>query len=108
MKESSIDCALHSDAGEKSSVNCLSFGSATSEAFSYQPALTDEETDKVARQNKQEVKVKLNALEIDGVKYAYNVKTREVFDYDSYKRRNLVQVGHIEFLEDKKFRLVPI
>ena len=108
VKESSIDCALHSGTGEKTSVNCLSFGSATSESFSYQPALTDEETDKVARQNKQEVKVKLNALEIDGVKYAYNVKTKEVFDYDSYKRRNLVLIGHIEFLEDKKFRLVPI
>ena len=108
VKESSIDCALHSVAGEKSSINCLSFGSATSESFSYQPAITDEESDKVARQNKQEVKIKLNALEIDGVKYAYNVKTKEVFDYDSYKRRNLIKIGHIEFLEGKKFRLVPI
>ena len=40
--------------------------------------------------NKKKIKISLKSLTIKGVKYAYNDKTKEVFDYDSYKKGSLV------------------
>lgn len=107
VKESSFDCSLHSNPGEKDKVKCFTFGTAKSTAFSYLPSIDGEEKDTMQRVNRKIVKIALKSITIKGVKYAYNDKTKEVFDLDSYKKGNLVQVGKLE-ISDKKFKYVPI
>ena len=108
VKESSIDCALHSKAGEEGEVKCFTFGTVQSAAYSFHPSIEEEETDKAAKQNKKKIKLNLNELTIDGEKYAYDKVTHKIYEYESYRRQNLVHLGEIEFLPDKKFRLVFI
>ena len=63
----------------------------------------------VADKNKKEITWKAKQIEVDGVKYAYNPKTNEVFDLDSYKNGDAVKVGIMlitdEGSEGKKYKL---
>ena len=61
----------------------------------------------MSKLNKKKVKVALKSLTIKGIKYAYTEKTKEVFDFDSYKKGKLVLSGRLE-ISGKKFKFVPI
>ena len=107
VKEASFDCALHSVPGEKDQVKCFTFGSTNPDAFSYQPSIDSEDKDTMSKLNKKKIKIALKSLTIKGVKYAYNEKTKEVFDFDSYKKGELVLAGRLE-ISGKKFKFVPV
>jgi hypothetical protein len=95
VKESSIDCSLHSHVGSKEQLQCFSFGTVDSSKYSFQPSLDSEEVDTVAQYNKQEIKWKGVEVTIEGVKYALNKKTGDVYDLDSYNRKQPVQIGKL-------------
>ena len=95
VKEASIDCSLHTHVGSKEQLQCFSFGSANPDKFSFQPSISNEEKDTVSQYNKQEIKWKGVEVTIEGVKYALNQKTNEVYDLDSYNRKQPVQVGKL-------------
>lgn len=95
VKEASIDCSLHTHTGSKEQLQCFSFGSANPDKFSYLPSISNEEKDTVSQYNKQEIKWKGVEVTIEGVKYALNQKTNEVYDLDSYNRKQPVQVGKL-------------
>ena len=107
VKESSFDCPLHNIPGEKNAVKCFTFGTTDSSAFSFQPSIDAEDKDTMSKINKKKIKISLKSLTIKGVKYAYNDKTKEVFDYDSYKKGNLVLAGRLE-IDGKKFKFIPV
>jgi hypothetical protein len=107
VKESSFDCPLHSAPGEKNQIKCFTFGTTDSSAFSYQPSIDSEDKDTMSKINKKKIKISLKSLTIKGIKYAYNDKTKEVFDYDSYKKGNLVLAGRLE-IEGKQFKFIPV
>ena len=107
VKESAFDCNLHTVPGEKNQVKCFTFGSNDSDAFSFNPSIDSEDKDTMSKLNKKKVKVALKSLTIKGIKYAYNEKTKEVFDFDSYKKGKLVLSGRLE-ISGKKFKFVPI
>lgn len=107
VKESSFDCPLHNIPGEKNQIKCFSFGTTDSSAFSYQPSIDSEDKDTMSKINKRKIKISLKSLTIKGIKYAYNDKTKEVFDYDSYKKGSLVLAGRLE-IEGKKFKFIPV
>ena len=95
VKESAIDCSLHSKEGDKEQLQCFTFGSISPNKFAYSPSISDEDYDKVAAINKKKVTWKAVSVTIDGKKYALNKENGFVYDLDSYKRKNPVQVGKL-------------
>ena len=95
VKEASIDCVLHSKSNAKEKLQCFTFGSSGSSKFAYKMSYEDEQSDNIADKNKKEITWKAKQIEMDGVNYAYNPKTHEVFDLDSYKNGDTVKVGDL-------------
>jgi hypothetical protein len=92
VKESAIDCALHSRADDKEPLLCLSFGAVSPGKFTTTPALTVErEHDQQRQQNLKKVTWRGIDIKIGGTKYVFKPdkqksRTGEVYDYDSYVR----------------------
>ena len=107
VKESSIDCSLHSTENEKDSLTCFTFGTTDPSSYSYYPSIEGEDQDTMAERNKIAVKVKLNVVRIKGIKYAFNKETNEVFDWDSYKLGQLVPAGRLEIM-GKQFKFIEV
>ena len=95
VKEASIDCALHLKSNASEKLQCFQFGSNDSSKFAYEPSFAEEQSDSIADKNKKEVTWKAKALELDGVKYALNPKTNEVYDYESYVSGNPEKVADL-------------
>ncbi len=111
VKEASIDCALHSKAGDKEQLKCFTFGSVNPNKFAYQPSYSEEESDAIADRNKTTITWEAKELKIDGITYAYNELTGDVYNLESYKRGNPVQVGRLEISgkgKNAQFKYIPI
>jgi len=102
VKESAIDCALHSKFGAKEQLQCFSFGSPSSDRYAYIPSFADEEPDVVAAKNRIELKWKGVEVTIDGIKYALNRQNNNVYDFDSYLRGQPVQIGVLKISGTEK------
>ena len=101
VKEASIDCQLHSREGGKEKLKCFSFGNPNPNKYSFQPSYDSEETDNISDKNKVKITWKAFIVNIEGVKYALNKLTNEVYDLDSYKREQPVKIGTLETKGDK-------
>jgi hypothetical protein len=101
VKEASIDCQLHSREGGKEILKCFSFGNPNPNKYSFQPSYDSEETDNISDKNKVKITWKAFIVNIEGVKYALNKLTNEVYDLDSYKREQPVKIGTLETKGDK-------
>ena len=117
IKQASIDCVIHRDAGSKEKLKCFSFGSVTSNKFAFPPAIENEESDAALARNTKETTLKLNNLEmtIQGAKkqFAYDKVTNIVYDWGSYQVAKEVGgdpliVGKIVRNSDGKMKFVPI
>jgi hypothetical protein len=95
VKEASFDCALHSKVGAKEQLQCFSFGKVNSSKFSYYPSMAEEESDVISDKNKVTITWKAFDMELDGIKYALNKETGDVYDLDSYLRGQPIQVGKL-------------
>ena len=95
VKESSIDCALHSKTNTSEKLQCFTFGSNDSSKFAYEPSFQNEQSDTIAEKNKKEISWKAKQLDLGGVQYALNLATNEVYDLDSYKSGNPIKVGDL-------------
>ena len=94
VKESSIDCSIHSGIGSER-LNCFSFGTVGPNKISYSGSYEDENTDDVARQNMQTITIDLTEINIQGIKYAYDEKTGDVYDYDEYILGRSILLGKL-------------
>jgi hypothetical protein len=89
VKETSIDCQLYSNISKKSKDNenlvCFGFGKVESNQFSSYPSF---ENDRSTKEGLDVQTIKWEAREIkeDGIKYALNEDTMEVYDFESYQR----------------------
>ena len=97
IKESSIDCSLYNNNPDEPLV-CYGYGKVSSNNFGSHPVL---ETDRAFKPDVKEVKQKLVAITVDGVKYALDKRTKTVYDFESYKRAKekrgeLVAVGVLD------------
>ena len=111
VKESSFDCTLHSSAGNKEKLNCFSYGSSDSSKFISLPSILDEDKDEVFLKNKTTDKIKAVEIKIDGITYAYDQETNNVYNLDTYKAGDPVQVGNLILFESEgkqKYRFVPL
>jgi hypothetical protein len=93
VKEASIDCALHSKVGATEQLKCFSFGTANSGKFSYYPSIAEEEMDSITEKNKVKLTWKAVEVSLEGIKYAYKKDTGEVYDLESYKLGQPIQIG---------------
>ena len=88
VKESAIDCSLHSTVGSKEPLVCFSFGKGepSPSKFSITPSLSGEEADTVAQVNVKKITWKAKELRIAGKLYALREDTGELYEYDSYQQ----------------------
>tara|TARA_B100000282_G_C31734539_1_gene492705 strand:- start:1137 stop:3221 length:2085 start_codon:yes stop_codon:yes gene_type:complete len=94
VKEASFDCQLHSQAGQTEKLQCFQFNSVDPNRFSFEGSYANEDVDAVAEQNFKEVTLDdLVEFTADGIKYVLDRKTGAFYDFDSYERRQLVQLG---------------
>ena len=95
IKESAIDCAIHSTAGSKEKLKCYSMGNPTPEEWTYVPSYEGEERDQITRINERKKKIRAKALTFKGKKYAVDPSTKIVYDLDSYLQGNPRKVGDL-------------
>lgn len=107
VKEASMDCSLHSRAGDTEQLKCLNFGNVGPSKYSYTPSIGEEEVDAVAAQNKTKIEWRAVVVEMNGVKYALNQTTGEVYDLEEYNRGEAIKVGSLE-IKGKEYKYVPI
>jgi hypothetical protein len=95
VKEASIDCALHSKVGSTEPLKCFTFGSVNVNNFTYSPSIAAEELDVDAAKNQDVVKWKGVEFTHEGITYALNRATGDLYDLESYKLKQPVQVGKL-------------
>ena len=101
VKEASIDCALHLKSNKSENLQCFTFGSNNANKFAYEPSFAEEQSDTIADRNKKEVTWKAKQIELDGIKYALNPKTNEVYDLDSYMSGQAQKVADLVVIKGK-------
>ena len=112
VKESAIDCTLISKS-KKENLQCFGFSGANPNAFSYSPALTEEQQDSETVVNRRFEKIKFVALTILGTKYAFDKITNNLYDFDSYDSGRPILVGNLEIVNDadtgeRMYKINPI
>ena len=112
VKESAIDCTLISKS-KKENLQCFSFTGANPNAFSYSPALTEDQQDSETVVNRRFEKIKFVALTILGTKYAFDKITNNLYDFDSYDSGRPILVGNLEIVNDadtgeRMYKINPI
>jgi len=102
IKESSIDCALHSKSNKKEGIVCYSFGSPSVNSYSYTPDYTTEEKDTIQSKNIKKTKWVGKTIKISGVKYALKRTDEnhklvgEIYDLDAYNSGSTILVGRTQ------------
>ena len=95
VKEASIDCALHSKSSDKEKLKCFSFGSVDSSKFSFLPSYAQEDDDEDNARNKREITWEAREIELEGIKYALDQNTGNVYNLESYLKGNPIQIGRL-------------
>jgi hypothetical protein len=108
IKESSIDCSIHSRVGTSEQLNCFTFGPVGPDKFSTTPSIDNEQTDNVAQQNQKEVTIKAVEVRIEGITYALDRSTMNLYDLDSYNRGQPIQVGRLVLQENNAYKFERI
>jgi len=88
VKESSVDCAIHTKKGNKEQLHCLQFGQPKTSAFSYKPSIGAEEPDSVAKLNKEKITWKGKVVNLKGKDYIYrkmDETNANLYDLKSYQ-----------------------
>ena len=105
VKESAIDCSIHSrSSGKETDLKCFVIGNPREDKYVYTPNISNQDKDEGMKLNKKTEVVKLNELTINGVLYAYNKETKDLYDYDSYLKQELLLLGKLVKQEDGTHR----
>ena len=109
VKESAIDCSIHSRSSSKESdLKCFVIGNPREDKYIYTPNISNQDKDEGMKLNKKTEVVKLNELTINGILYAYNKETKELYDYDSYLKQEVLLLGKLIKQEDGTHRFQKI
>lgn len=101
VKEASIDCVLHLKEDNKENLKCFSFGSPSVEKKSYLPSIEQEENDEIRQGNEAIQEIVAFKVKLDGVNYAWEKSTGNVYDYKSYQANNPIKIGTLELIGKK-------
>jgi hypothetical protein len=99
VKETSIDCSIYSKGENEDKLVCYNFGVVSSNNFSSYPSI---EQDKSVKEdlNVKEEKLMLKEVVINDIKYAYNTKTGEIYDFKTYENKEVLKA--IGIIKGKK------
>jgi len=92
IKETSIDCSLHSASNSSEDLFCYSFGDVDPSMLSYTQSYENEQTDKTGEVNKKKIAWKAQEFSLNGKKYMIRLKedgktrTNKVYDYYSFQQ----------------------
>jgi hypothetical protein len=92
IKESSIDCAIYSF-NSKENLHCLNFGDPSKDNFAFNPSISSDQIDTLAKLNKKKIEWKAQEVTIYGIKYAARKMDNEkgsnklynIYDLASYE-----------------------
>jgi hypothetical protein len=114
VKESAMDCAIHSRADSDEGLECYSFSNEqNSSIFAYKPNMNQEERNQNIQQlNRKKIQWKARKVTLDGKSYAMRLDengkpTNMVYDLDTYKQAlknpnvNIQMIGKIVKKDNK-------
>lgn len=98
VKETAIDCNLYAGKNKDEPLVCYGYGKVKSNQFASYPSFERDRDEKIEVMDK--VTWKAQVVEIEGVKYAMNMLTKELYDLASYKRNlelggDLILIGRL-------------
>ena len=70
-------------------------GNPSPDEWAYVPSYEGEERDQIAKINERKEKIKAKELTFKGKKYAFDPKTRFIYDLDSYLQGNPRKIGKL-------------
>jgi len=103
LKQSSIDCSIHSRSTSKEAIKCFSIGNSSENNFMYTSNINSEQKDSNLKMNQKKVTLKLYKIRNENL--ALNKETNDVYDYDAYKKGELVYLGKFIKNQDGKYEL---
>ena len=116
VKESAIDCNIHTRSKSKELIQCFSIGNPNESNYMYVPNIKNQDKDEAIKLNIKKTQIKGVEIEINGVKYVYDPdesrysleKYYRVYDHTNYvKNKELLEVGRI-IKEDGKMKFIKI
>lgn len=110
IKETAIDCSLYAAGNKSEELVCYGFGKVESNQFSSYPTLQQDQATKGEIGEKVKT-VKFGNVTINKIKYAFDERTNELFDYDSTQRakkninEEIIYIGRLVKEGPKKYRI---
>ena len=95
IKESSIDCNIHTRTTGKEKINCFSIGNPNENNYIYVPDIAKQPKDKELALNEKLVKINIHNFYIGDIPYGLDKKTNIIYDYDAIQQGNYVDVGKV-------------
>ena len=103
IKQSSIDCSIHSRSSSTEKIKCFTIGNASNDNSMFIPNINAEQKDKDLKINQKQVTLKL--FKIRNENLALDKETNDVYDYDEYKKGQLLYLGKFVKNDEGKFEL---
>ena len=92
VKSTAMDCLLHS---KKKDDKCLLLTSTYTSKYAYKPEYKKDKDDETQNLNITKEKLKLKKFPYKGKTYALDPKTNIMYDYEAYKKDQVIEVGNI-------------
>ena len=92
IKSTAMDCLLHS---KKTGDKCLLLTSTHTNKFAYNPEYQKDKDDEISTLNVEKKKLKLKKFPYKGINYALDSETKILYDYEAYKKKQVIEVGKI-------------
>tara|TARA_B110001452_G_C15238011_1_gene428659 strand:+ start:84 stop:3455 length:3372 start_codon:yes stop_codon:yes gene_type:complete len=103
VKESAIDCSIHTRSTSKESLKCFIIGNPSENKYMYTSNIDNQDDDKAMELNKKTEGVKLAEYEFKGKKYALDPKKNELYNYDNYLKGELLLEARFVKQPDGKY-----
>ena len=86
IKESSMDCALHTSVNNDEQLVCFNYSDPNSTKYAFRPMIMSEDLDDAKKLNIVEETVKLKRLDFGSKVFAIDKKTMKVYDWNKYNQ----------------------
>ncbi len=103
VKESAIDCSIHTRSSSKESLKCFIIGNPSENKYMYTANIDNQDDDKAMELNKKTEGVKLVEYEFKGKKYALDPIKNELYNYDNYLKGELLLEARFVKQPDGKY-----
>ena len=86
IKESAMDCALHTSVNNDEQLVCFNYSNPTSSKMAFQPMIMAQDLDDAAKLNVVEETIKLRRMDFGKKTFALDKKTNKVYDWNKYNQ----------------------